>query len=35
MATKHMWGEVYKPLGDDQWHTTPIFYENSHERPFQ
>jgi hypothetical protein len=29
-----MWGEVYKPLVDDQWHTTPIFIENSHEQPF-
>jgi hypothetical protein len=34
MAMKHMWGEVYKPLVDDQWHTTPIFIENSHEQPF-
>jgi hypothetical protein len=29
-----MWGEVYEPLVDDQWHTTPIFVENIHERPF-
>jgi hypothetical protein len=29
-----MWGEVYEPLVDDQWHTTTIFVENSHERPF-
>ena len=29
-----MWGEVYEPLVDDKCHTTPIFYENSHERPF-
>jgi hypothetical protein len=29
-----MWSEVYEPLVDDQWHTTPIFVENSHERPF-
>jgi hypothetical protein len=34
MARKHMYGEVYEPLVDDQWHTTPIFVENSHERPF-
>jgi hypothetical protein len=34
MAKKHMYGEVYEPLVDDQWHTTPIFVENSHERPF-
>jgi hypothetical protein len=29
-----MWGEVYEPMVDDQWHTTPIFVENSHGRPF-
>jgi hypothetical protein len=29
-----MWGEVYEPVVDDQWHTTPIFVENSHGRPF-
>jgi hypothetical protein len=29
-----MWGEVYEPLVDDQWNTTPIFVEKSHERPF-
>jgi hypothetical protein len=29
-----MWGEVYKPLVDDQWYTTPIFVENCYERPF-
>ena len=29
-----MWSQVYEPLVDDQWHTTPIFVENSHERPF-
>jgi hypothetical protein len=29
-----MWGEVYEPLVYDQWHTTTIFVENSHERPF-
>jgi hypothetical protein len=34
MARKLMWGEVYEPLVDDQWHTTPIFVENSHERLF-
>jgi hypothetical protein len=34
MARKHMWGEVYEPLVDDECHTTPILFENSHERPF-
>jgi hypothetical protein len=34
MARKHMWGEAYEPLVDDQWPHTPIFVENSHERPF-
>jgi hypothetical protein len=29
-----MWGEVYEPLVDDKWHTTPILDENSHERSF-
>ena len=29
-----MWGEVYEHLVDDQWPHTPIFVENSHERPF-
>jgi hypothetical protein len=27
-----MWGEVYKPLVDDQWPHNPYFVENSHER---
>jgi hypothetical protein len=31
MASKHMWDEVNEPLVNDQWHTTPIFIENSHE----
>jgi hypothetical protein len=34
MARKHMWGEVYKPLVDDQWPHNPDFVKNSHERPF-
>jgi hypothetical protein len=35
MASKHMWGEVYEPLVDDQWpHKPPFFVENGHERPF-
>jgi hypothetical protein len=25
---------VYEHLVDDQWPHTPIFVENSHERPF-
>jgi hypothetical protein len=29
-----MWGEVYEPLSMINGHTTPIFVENSHERPF-
>jgi hypothetical protein len=29
-----MWGEVYEPLVDDQWHITLFFVENSHERSF-
>ena len=31
---KHMWGEVYEPLVDDQWPHNPHFAENSHEWPF-
>jgi hypothetical protein len=42
MARKHMWGEVYEPLVDDQWPHNPHFFmkiamsdlENCHERPF-
>jgi hypothetical protein len=34
MARKHMWGEVYKPLVDDQWTHSPIFVENRDERLF-
>jgi hypothetical protein len=34
MARKHMWGEVYEALVDDQWPHNPHFVENSHERPF-
>jgi hypothetical protein len=34
MARKHMWGEVYEPMVDDQWPHNPHFVENSHERPF-
>jgi hypothetical protein len=34
MARKHIWGEVYEPLLDDQWPHNPHFFENSHERPF-
>jgi hypothetical protein len=34
MARKHMWGEVYEPLVDDQLPHIPHFVENSDERPF-
>jgi hypothetical protein len=34
MASKHKWGEVCKPVVDDQWPHNPIFVESSHERPF-
>jgi hypothetical protein len=34
MARKYMWGELYKPLVDDQWPHIPIFVENNHEQPF-
>jgi hypothetical protein len=29
-----MWGEVYEPLATINGHTTLVFVENSHERPF-
>jgi hypothetical protein len=31
MARKHIWGELYDPLVDDQWQHNPIFVENTHE----
>jgi hypothetical protein len=34
MARKHVWGDVNEPLVNDQLPQTPIFVENSHERPF-
>jgi hypothetical protein len=34
MSRKHMWGQVYEPLSVMNAHTTPIFVENSHDRPF-
>jgi hypothetical protein len=34
MVRKHMWGEVYEPLVDDQWQHNPIFVENTHEQSF-
>jgi hypothetical protein len=34
MARKHMCSEVYEPLANINGHTTPIFVENSHKRPF-
>jgi hypothetical protein len=32
---KHMWGEVYEPLIDDQCPHNPIFVENSMNDYFQ
>jgi hypothetical protein len=32
MASKHMWGDVYELLVNNQCHTIPILVENSHER---
>jgi hypothetical protein len=32
---KHMWGEVYEPLVDDQWPHNNIFVENSMNDHFQ
>jgi hypothetical protein len=29
MARKHIWGEVYEPLVDDQWPHNPHFVENT------
>jgi hypothetical protein len=34
VARKHMWGEVYEPLVDDQWTHNPHFCQKWHERPF-
>jgi hypothetical protein len=34
MANKHMWGEVYEPLVDDQWPHNYHFCQKWHERPF-
>jgi hypothetical protein len=34
MAMKHMLGEVYEPLVDDQSPHNPHFYRKFHERPF-
>jgi hypothetical protein len=34
MASKHMWGEVYEPLVDDQWPHNPQFSRKLHGRPF-
>jgi hypothetical protein len=34
MERKHMCGEEYEPLVDNQWPQNPHFVENSHERPF-
>jgi hypothetical protein len=35
MVSKHMWGEVYEPLVDDQRPQTPIFVKNSMNGQFQ
>jgi hypothetical protein len=34
ITKKHMWGEVYEPLVDDQSPHNPHFYRKFHERPF-
>jgi hypothetical protein len=34
MARKHMWGEVYKHLVDDQWPRNPHFCRKYHKRTF-
>jgi hypothetical protein len=31
MARKHMWGEVYVPLVNDQWPHNPHFCRKYHE----
>jgi hypothetical protein len=35
MVRKHMWGEVYEPLVDDQRPHNPHFVENSMNEHFQ
>jgi hypothetical protein len=35
MARKHMWGDVYEPLVNDQWPHNPYFVENSMNDHFQ
>ena len=34
MARKHMWGQVYEQLVDDQWPHNPHFCRKLHERTF-
>jgi hypothetical protein len=34
MARKHMWGQVYEPLVDDQWPHNSHFCGKYHEQPF-
>jgi hypothetical protein len=34
MVRKHMWGEVYDPLVDDEWPHNPYFCRKLHRRPF-
>jgi len=35
MASKHMWGEVYEPLVDDQWPHNPHFVKIAMNDHFQ
>jgi hypothetical protein len=35
MARKHMWGQVYDALVDDQWPHNPISVENNMNDHFQ
>ena len=34
MARKHMWGQVYEPLDNDQWPHNTRFCRKEHEKPF-
>jgi hypothetical protein len=34
MGSKHMWGDAYESLVNDQCHITPILVENIYERQF-
>jgi hypothetical protein len=35
MARKHMWGQVYEQLVNDQWPHNPIFVENCMNEHFR